>query len=68
MIQSTKSQIPNSKQITMTKFPTVLKAQAANSKQVGDPKGMSPNLFWSLDIGAWDLFEYWCLRFGISGF
>ena len=32
--QSTKSQITNNKQITMTEIPTVFKAQAANRKPV----------------------------------
>jgi len=43
------------------------------SKGRGDFRGVKcitvfkiPNLFWSFDIGIWDLFVFWCLEFDIS--
>jgi hypothetical protein len=63
--QSTKSQIPNSKQITMTKIP--------NSKLVSPGttalNHVSVIEYWDLRLRlehSGDLFGIWCLEFGIS--
>jgi hypothetical protein len=49
--KNSKSQISNNKQITMTNPPAA---------------DQTCFLFWSLDIGICNLFEIWCLEFGIS--
>ncbi len=67
--RNSKSQISNIKQITITKIvraslglPT-LRAGAQFQNSVS--KFQTCFMFWSLNIGIWDLFVIWCLKFDI---
>jgi len=42
-----------------------LKPNAEYHRQLNRFNSWYSELFWSLDIGIWDLFGIWCLEFGV---